>query len=155
MSSTDGDVAREIDEKKTRKALRRLARARREAEAGDTPDRKLSEWEDEFLDSVGERLNEFGSAFSDPDKGARDEALSARQSIKLREIEKKARGKARKPMSRGSGFKAKARPAPRGRDINEDLPDDATSSAPPAPLETKPGRPAFRVIRGGRDKHGE
>ena len=115
-------MVRKIDEKKTRRALRRLSRARKAAETSDTPDRELSEWEGEFLGSLEARLETYGSAFNDPDKGNTEEALSARQTVKLREIEKKAKGKARKPMSRGQGFKRKtpARPA-RGRDIYEDI----------------------------------
>ncbi|WP_075188603.1 hypothetical protein [Maricaulis sp. W15] len=147
-------MVRKIDEKKTRRALRRLERARKAA--ADSPDDKpdLSEWEGEFLGSLEERLEKFGSAFNDPDKGNTDDALSARQALKLREIEKKAKGKARKPMSRGNGFKRKsgASTPPRGRDIYDDLdappgPDESVETAPPAAPEVR--RAGFRVIPGG------
>lgn len=156
-------MPREVDEKKTKRALRRLARAKAKAEAAGE-DGKLSEWEDEFVASVEDRLNTFGSAFNDPEKGQLDEALSGKQSLKLREIEKKASGKARKPMSRGTGFKPKPgggfkrssfkskteRPSPRVRDINDDMPENET----PAP-EVETPRPAhpprLRVVKGGKD----
>ncbi len=118
-------MSRKIDEKKTRRALRRLDRARKAAQEAETPDRELSEWEGEFLGSLEERLETYGSAFNDPDKGNTEEALSARQALKLREIEKKAKGKARKPMARGNGFRRKTAPSSaRSRDIHDDLERD-------------------------------
>jgi hypothetical protein len=132
-------MARKIDEKKTRKALNRLKRARQTAEEAGTPDTELSEWEGEFLGSLEERLETFGSAFSDPEKGSTEEALSVRQAYKLREIEKKAKGKARKPMSRGQGFRKKTpQRTSRSRDIHDDLEPEAPSQAD----ETPRARPA-------------
>lgn len=126
-------MVRKIDEKKTRRALRRLERARKAAEGADMPDRELSEWEGEFLGSLEERLEKYGSAFNDLTKGDGEEALSSRQALKLREIEKKAKGKARKPMSRGSGFKRKTpQPASRSRDIHDDVEPDERPSGKPA-----------------------
>jgi hypothetical protein len=52
-----------------------------------------SSWETEFLGEVGQRLEKYGSAFHDPSKGRRDDALSMLQAVKLREIAAKARGK--------------------------------------------------------------
>lgn len=147
-------MARSVDDKKTRRALRRLARAKRAAEDADSPDSKLSEWEGEFLDSVGERLEEFGSAFNDPDKGSPDEALSARQAVKLREIEKKAKGKGRKPMSRGNGFKRKTpQRASRSRDIHDDVPETPENTPEHTPDTEPPQRPSGfvpTVIEGGK-----
>src|SRR5690554_3378021 len=111
-------MAREVDQRKTRRALSRLERARAEAEARGE---KLSGWETEFCESVETRLKTYGSAFRDPEKGDLSEPLSGRQRQKMREIDKKARGKARekdtggapkprktlqqrKPMNRGKGF---------------------------------------------------
>ena len=73
---------------------------------------------------------------------------------KLREIEKKAKGKARKPMSRGNGFRRKtASFVPRSRDIHDDLePDNGDMSATrgdtsPDPAETPETRRArFRIV---------
>ncbi|WP_295692679.1 hypothetical protein [uncultured Maricaulis sp.] len=164
-------MVRKIDEKKTRRALRRLERARKAAADSDAAKIDLSEWEGEFLGSLEERLEKFGSAFNDPDKGNTEEALSARQALKLREIEKKAKGKARKPMSRGNGFKRKSGgTAPRGRDIYDDIAADREAeTGAPEPVANGPGpdrsppdtsppdtspqqrRAGFRVISGGTD----
>ena len=145
-------MAREVDPKKTRKAMRRLSRARKKIEDSGQAD-TLSDWEDEFLDSVGERLDTYGSAFNDPDKGRLDEPLSGLQTAKLREIEKKAMGKTRKPMSRGKGFKPSFRqkgPGPRVRDIHEDIEDDAPADdAPPQPPRPS-GPPRLRVVKGDK-----
>ena len=56
----------------------------------------LSEWEGDFLDSVGERIETHGRAFADPEKGAPGQALSAMQGRKLKEITAKAKGEAPK-----------------------------------------------------------
>ena len=72
-----------------RAALNALKRARRTAEkAGVT----LSDWEGEFLGSVADRVKTYGRAFGDPEKGAPGEALSAMQTVKLKEIAAKAKG---------------------------------------------------------------
>lgn len=77
-----------------RAALNALKRAKRTAEkAGVT----LSEWEGEFLDSVGERVKTYGRAFGDPEKGAPGQALSAMQGRKLKEITRKATGETPAP----------------------------------------------------------
>lgn len=57
----------------------------------------LSEWEEEFLGSVTERVDTYGRAFGDPEKGAAGAPLSALQGRKLKEIEAKAKGEKPKP----------------------------------------------------------
>ena len=52
----------------------------------------LSEWEDEFIGSVSERVKTYGRAFADPEKGAPGQSLSAMQARKLKEIAAKAKG---------------------------------------------------------------
>ena len=79
-----------------RAALNALRRARRQADRAGV---ELTEWEGEFLGSVEDRVKTFGRAFGDPEKGARGEALSARQRLKLKEIASKAKGGAR-PLRR-------------------------------------------------------
>jgi hypothetical protein len=94
-------------------ALNALKRARRAAEKSGIA---LSEWEGEFLTSVAQRVETYGRAFADPEKGARGQALSGNQAIKLKEIARKAKGEA-KPMNRGKGFKRRGRepePEPEG-----------------------------------------
>ena len=79
-----------------RAALNALKRARRLAEKAGV---KLSDWEGEFLDSVSGRVKTYGRAFGDPEKGAPGEALSAMQTVKLKEIAAKAKGE-KKPLQR-------------------------------------------------------
>ena len=78
-----------------RQALNALKRARRAAQKTGV---ELSEWEDEFLTSVSDRVGKYGRAFADPEKGAAGQALSGNQTIKLKEIAAKAKGE--KPKSR-------------------------------------------------------
>jgi hypothetical protein len=77
-------------EKAKRAALDALRRARRAAENAKVA---LSEWEGDFLGSVEGRVQTYGRAFGDPEKGAPGASLSVLQSRKLKEIEAKARGK--------------------------------------------------------------
>ena len=67
---------------------------------------KLSDWEDEFLGSVSDRVKTYGRAFGDPEKGAPGQSLSAMQARKLKEIAKKAKGEgkgSRPSPARGEG----------------------------------------------------
>jgi len=165
---------RKVDDKKTRKALRKLRRAVDKAEQGGE-DAKLSGWEKEFAQSVETRLETFGSAFTDSTKGNLDEPLSARQNAKLSEIAKKASGKGGGLKRAGSfsakrgGFKSK-KPQfkSRDRDIYDDMPpedvppgpgrdvpSDAPASNNAAPDKPGPSRasgpPKLRVVKGGKD----
>lgn len=82
---------RKTQQKALQKAtLRALAKAREAAESQNIP---LSEWENDFIDGVAERVKTYGRAFADPDKGALNGTLSMRQGIILREIRRKAEGK--------------------------------------------------------------
>jgi len=87
-----------------RAALNALKRARRSAEKLGV---ELSDWEGEFLGSVEDRLKTYGRAFGDPEKGAVGQALSALQTVKLKEITAKAKGE-KKTLQR-KPFKRKAR----------------------------------------------
>jgi hypothetical protein len=71
-----------------RSALNALRRARRLANRTGV---ELSDWEGEFLGSVENRVETYGRAFGDPEKGAAGQALSALQTVKLKEIAAKAR----------------------------------------------------------------
>ncbi|MEQ8433175.1 MAG: hypothetical protein RIA71_02950 [Oceanicaulis sp.] len=139
-------MAREIDEKATRKAMTRIRRAQAAVERAiakaDDPDAaeaarvELSDWETEFMTSVEQRLSTYGSAFADPTLGEDGEALSRLQIMKLKEIEKKAKGKGGSSFkSKGSGFGGKS--APRrasGRDINADIEEPEASEPEIDPL---------------------
>lgn len=85
--------------KAKRAALAALRRAKRAAEAGGIA---LSEWEGEFLGSVEGRVQHYGRAFRDPEKGSLGASLSLRQSVKLKEIGAKARGKEKPRRSFGA-----------------------------------------------------
>ncbi|WP_425994758.1 hypothetical protein [Caulobacter sp. DWR1-3-2b1] len=91
-----------------RAALNALKRARR---AADKSGIALSDWEGEFLTSVAQRVETYGRAFGDPEKGGRDQALSGNQTLKLKEIVAKAKGE-KKPMKRGRGFGRRAAATP-------------------------------------------
>ena len=71
-----------------RNAQRKLERLRTKLkESGE-----LTEWEDEFSESVTERLEKYGSAFADPEKGRRSDALSFAQKKIVSALNKKAKG---------------------------------------------------------------
>ncbi|MFZ4601003.1 MAG: hypothetical protein ACOYM8_01015 [Caulobacterales bacterium] len=116
-------MPREVDPKRTRKALRivRELAARVDAPSPDAEgegggDRQAySEWERTFLAEVETRLETYGSAFANLAKGHADEALSALQAQKLKEIAAKAAGEApRKGFKTRKPLRARRpeRPAP-------------------------------------------
>jgi hypothetical protein len=70
--------------------IRALEKAKREAAEQGID---LSEWENEFIEGVSERVKTYGRAFADPDKGAMNGTLSMRQGQKLKEIRKKVQAK--------------------------------------------------------------
>lgn len=139
-------MPRDVDERKTRKALRKLRAAKTRAEAGTGPE--LSEWEEDFLNSLEARLEQYGSAFSDPEKGDREEPLSVLQAMKVREIDKKTRGKGGGGFSRGPGLSRRsvARPAENSAPEPEAPTAESRAEAEPAAPEAR--RAAFRVISG-------
>ena len=151
-------MPRDVDERKTKRALRRLRAAKARFEAGLGP--ALSDWEEDFLQSLEDRLETYGSAFNDPEKGDREEPLSALQNQKVREIEKKSRGK-----DRPGGFRSRRPDArPSGRQLHDDIAlPEPPASRPQAPSRQQARRPdpeaspaspedrrrSFRVITGG------
>lgn len=104
-------MAREVDRKKTRKALRIIRKLAAKGASPETIDPETgevkpgegvvdySQWENEFLTEVDQRLEKYGSAFHDLSKGRKEEALSNLQTVKLKEIAAKARGKKRKGLT--------------------------------------------------------
>lgn len=98
-------MARTVDPKRTRKARRIIRKLADQAETVDPetgelkPNVDYSQWEKEFLGEVDQRLEKYGSAFHDLSKGRKDEALSTLQTVKLKEIAAKARGKKRKGLT--------------------------------------------------------
>ncbi|MAI89811.1 hypothetical protein [Ponticaulis sp.] len=137
-------MPRDVDEKKTRKALRKLRKAAERAKAEGI---ELSDWEQEFVEGVDERLTKYGSAFADPSLGNTEDALSNAQSEILRQLDKKSRGKStggfktRKPL----GWKKKAeQKSHTGRDIHDDL-DEAEDETLPSPPFSGP--PKLSVVK--------
>lgn len=98
MKRTAADEKKREKERAKRGALRALRKARAAAEKTGV---KLSDWEGEFLGSVEGRVETYGRAFRDLEKGAAGSSLSALQHVKLKEIMAKAKG-AKKPMKRSS-----------------------------------------------------
>jgi hypothetical protein len=104
-------MPREVDPKRTRKALRIVRQLAAKSTTPETIDPETgeikpgngevdySQWESEFLTEIDKRLEEYGSAFHNLSKGRQDEALSTLQTVKLKEIAAKARGKKRKGLT--------------------------------------------------------
>lgn len=78
-----GKFSKEQMAKRARSYIARAKKAALKSEKG------LSEWEDEFLNSLDERLEKYGKAFNDPDLGAMNAPLSLLQGLKVREIKNK------------------------------------------------------------------
>lgn len=89
-----------------RAALNALKRARRQADRSGV---ELSEWEGEFLESVTERVQTYGRAFADPEKGGPGSPFSVLQAVKLKEIAAKAKGETT-PLKR-TRLKRRTRPS--------------------------------------------
>jgi len=90
---------RKARERSARNAQRKLERLRRQlGEAGE-----MSEWEDEFSESVSERLDKYGSAFADLQKGRPGDALSFAQKRVLAALNKKAKDKRKAARAKAVG----------------------------------------------------
>jgi len=158
---------REVDKRKTAKALRKLRKAAERATEEGAPG--LTTWEKEFVEGVSGRLEKYGSAFRDPGKGRLEDALSQRQTHIVRVIDKKSRkpkpgaGKdgdkdddKDKPKEglRRTTFKRKnpmgGAYTPRVRDINEDAPEPPPSPPPEPQLTPEQKRAALRLVPGGK-----
>ncbi len=121
-------MPRDIDRKQTRKAQRIIRKLAAKGSAPETIDPETgevkpgegkvdySQWENEFLTEVDQRLEKYGSAFNDLSKGRKDDVLSNLQTVKLKEIAAKARGKPRKGLTTKKPLGWKNRPPPRDRD---------------------------------------
>lgn len=157
---------RKTRERSARNAQRKLERLRRTLrEAGE-----LSDWEDEFSGSVTERLDKYGSAFHDLQKGRPGDALSFAQKRVVAGLNKKAKDqrKAARLKRQGgeelsgsdadsgskypsknkrspSGFKSKRKKAftPRVRQIDEDFSDEIIDEPVMPPKNAEPYIPDF------------
>ena len=118
-------MARDVDPKRTRKAQRLIRKLAAKSSAPKAIDPETGEvkpgegavdyspWESEFLSEVDQRLEKYGSAFANLSKGRKDDALSMLQTVKLKEIAAKARGKKRKGLTtkKPLGWNKRTRPA--------------------------------------------
>ncbi len=154
------DAALEVQREKWAKARQRAARnAQRKIERLSkklADEGKLTDWEEEFAGSVTERLDKFGSAFQDPQKGRPADALSFSQKkvvaalkkkSKTKENGDKSKSKARSSFKPKSGFKNKNF-KPRVRQLEDDLDESLIDSEPYIP-EISPGasKPFLRLIK--------
>lgn len=129
-----------------RNAQRKLERLRRTLQEKS----ELTDWEDEFSGSVTERLEKFGSAFADPEKGHRSDALSFAQKKVMSSLSKKAKGeKTRSGFKNKKGFKSKNKFTPRVRNLEDDMPDESPPTDPYIPEYTSgtPKRPFLRIVK--------
>ncbi|MEP6343986.1 MAG: hypothetical protein ABJ275_11800 [Maricaulaceae bacterium] len=143
----DREKHRKARERSARNAQRKLERLRRSlGEAGE-----LSDWEDEFSESVTERLDKYGSAFHDLQKGRPGDALSFAQKRVVAGLNKKVKDqrKAKRAAARGeagdeetskytkkrSSFGSKKKPkfTPRVRQLDEDF--EIADTPPPRKAE--------------------
>ena len=159
-------------ERSARNAKRKLERLRKKLK--DTGE--ITEWEDEFSESVTERLDEFGSAFNDREKGRPGDALSFAQKRVVASMNKKVKEarkakrlqsessaecnedadrSAKKTYKKRSSFKSKKpKFTPRVRNLEDDMPDaprdkKAEPFIPEFEPETPPmkRKPFLRIVK--------
>ena len=156
---------RKARERSARNAARKLERLHRTLkESGE-----ITDFEDEFADSVSERLDKFGTAFANPELGRPGDALSAAQkkvvagmNRKVKDARKAAKaerlgkthGKTEdddRPRSNStfrnkggfkqSSFKSKSKYTPRVRQLDEEWEEEHT---PPEPVTKTPAPGSIR-----------
>ena len=146
--------------RRARGAQRKLKKARTELEALG----EITDWEDEFIASVDERLEKFDSAFADPSLGGFGEALSNKQKQVLAQMRRKIKDKSKqapqddpgKPHSSSqwkSSFKNKSNYKPRVRNIEDEMFDDEPEPSEPKSKTTAPPpkhKPFLKIIDGGK-----
>lgn len=133
---------KKVKARAARNAQRKLDRLRHKLkESGE-----LTDWEDEFSESVSERLDKYGSAFQDPEKGRRNDALSFAQKKVVAALNKKAKGEKKSDFKSRGGFKNKSNFTPRVRQIEDDMPDTENEVFIPEYRPEKPKKPFLRVV---------
>jgi len=164
------DAALDVQREKERKARERSARnAQRKLERLHRTLKEkgeISEFEDEFAESVAERLDKFGSAFHDREKGRPGDALSFAQKRVLSAMNRKVKDLKKAPPAEAddverpryertkprSSFKSKTpKFQPRVRQLDEAFDDaphaEETASAPTSETSRPPiGRPFLRLV---------
>ena len=177
------DAALERQREKQAKARERSARnARRKIERLHrtlTDKGEISDFENEFGESIVERLDKFGSAFHDLEKGRPGDALSFAQKRVVAAMNKKVKELKKKPLSsddpdadyertadswktkpkssfKTKGFKSKNGFTPRVRHLEDDMIDD--KKRPPQMEQPfmpeyvpPPKKPFLRLVKTNRD----
>lgn len=157
---------RNTRERAARNARRKLERLHRTlSEKGE-----ITDFENEFGESVVERLDKFGSAFHDREKGRPGDALSFAQKRVVAAMNKKVKELKKKPaedhdsdadyertadrwknasVKKRSSFKPKKKNGftPRVRNLEEDMPD-AIEAEPYIPeYNPEPKKPFLRIVK--------
>ena len=150
LAEREREKFEKVRARSARNAQRKLERLRRKL--SDTGD--LTDWEDEFSESVGERLEKFGSAFQDREKGRPGDALSFAQKRVVAALNKKAKGDKgeKKPAKKRGGFKSKSNFTPRVRNIEDDMVDDNPKDDPVfvpryTPDNDRAKRPFLKIVK--------
>ncbi|NNU15151.1 hypothetical protein HK107_02280 [Parvularcula sp. ZS-1/3] len=93
MEALDRDIEKQRErerkarERSARNAQRKIDRLRKElSDAGE-----LNDFEEQFAESVGERIDKYGSAFANPSLGRPGDALSSAQKRVVSAMKKKAK----------------------------------------------------------------
>ena len=141
--------------RRARSAQRKLKKARTELEALG----EITDWEDEFIASVDERLEKFDSAFADPSLGGFAEALSNKQKQVLAQMRRKIKDKGKQAPQDDAGKpkwkssfknKTKSKFKPRIRNIEDEMFEDPEPPEPQIQSSPKPKRPFLKIIDGGK-----
>lgn len=164
---TQREKERKTRERSARNAQRKLERLQRTLK----DQGEISEFEDEFAESVSERLDKFGSAFQDREKGRPGDALSFAQKRVVSAMNRKVKDLKKNPKSADeagdfdrprfehtkprSSFKSKTpKFTPRVRQLDDDFDDAADVAAAPTPQHVEPepsrppvGKPFLRIVR--------
>jgi len=161
------DLALEKQREKEAKARIRSARnARRKLERLHrtlSEQGEISDFENEFGESVLERLDQFGSAFQDREKGRPGDALSFAQKRVVAAMNKKVKDLKKRPVPsddlngdyerrfKNKGFKSKRNFTPRIRHIEDDI---INQNGPPHEEQPvinicapRPKRPYLRLVK--------
>jgi len=168
------DSAIEKQREKERKTRERAARnARRKLERlhrALSEEGEITDFESEFGENVVERLDKFGSAFNDREKGRPGDALSFAQKRVVAAMNKKVKDLKKKPTvtahsdgdyertanrwkstdakNKSSGFKSKKKHhhTPRVRNLEDDMPPETEVPFIPE-YRPEPKKPFLRIVR--------
>jgi len=161
-------------ERKTRERAARNARRKLERLHKTLADKgEITDFENEFGESVVERLDKFGSAFNDLEKGRPGDALSfaqkrvvAAMNKKVKELKKKPAGEndpdadyertadrwKKADKQKRSSFKTKKKNGftPRVRNLEDDMPEEAPAETPDVYIperHVQAKKPFLRIVK--------